>query len=113
MGAVTQPWAANVVFRALEPEEFASFHDPGYVKIAWTLRADPVTATTSIFRTETRVLACGPVPRSKFRKYWAFLSPGIILIRLAMLGPLKRDAERRAREAMRLKAGLDTAGNPA
>lgn len=96
MGAVTQPWLADVVFRALPPGEFASFHDPGYVKIAWTLRADRVGERKSIFRTETRVLACGPVPRAKFRKYWAFLSPGILLIRLAMLRPLKHEAERRA-----------------
>jgi hypothetical protein len=40
MGAVTQPWVANATFRAFAPEQFASFHDPGYVKIAWTLRAD-------------------------------------------------------------------------
>jgi hypothetical protein len=102
MGAVTQPWVANTVFHPLNPEEFASFHDPAYVKIAWTLRADPVTAAASVFRTETRALACGPMSRSKFRRYWAFLSPGIILIRLAMLGPLKREAERRSREAARL-----------
>jgi hypothetical protein len=94
MGAVTQPWEANVVFRALPPDRFASFDDPAYVKIAWTLRADPVTASTSVFRTETRVLACGPLARTRFRKYWALLSPGIILIRRAMLGSLRRDAER-------------------
>jgi hypothetical protein len=99
MGAVTQPWVANTKFGALAPEQFASFQDPEYVKIAWTLRADPVTATTSIFRTETRVVACGAVSKSKFRKYWAFLSPGIVLIRRAMLGPLRRDAELRARES--------------
>jgi hypothetical protein len=97
MGAVTQPWAANVVFRGLTPEEFISFHDPEFVKIAWTLRAHPVSPAKSIFRTETRAIACGAAARSKFRKYWAFLSPGIILIRLAMLGILKREAERRAR----------------
>lgn len=97
MGAVTQPWEPNVVFHALAPGEFASFRDPGYVKIVWTLRADPLTEAASIFRTETRVLALGPVARSKFRRYWAFVSPGIILIRLAMLGPVKREAERRAR----------------
>jgi hypothetical protein len=98
MGAVTQPWVANVEFRVCAPEEFASFQDPGYVKIAWTLRADPLTATTCTFRTETRALACGPEARSKFRAYWAFLSPGIVLIRLAMLRPLRREAERRTRE---------------
>jgi len=27
MGAVTQPWKANVVFRALRPHEFAAFND--------------------------------------------------------------------------------------
>jgi len=52
MGAVTQPWVANAKFRTLAPEQFkqfTSFQDPEYVKIAWTLRADPVTAMTSIF----------------------------------------------------------------
>ena len=41
VGAVTQPWLPNVVFRGLAPEEFRAFQDPGYVKIVWTLRADP------------------------------------------------------------------------
>jgi hypothetical protein len=90
MGAATQPWHAKVVFQSLPPERFLSFRDGSYVKIAWNLRADPVTATTSIFRTETRVVACGAYARSKFRPYWAFLSPGIVLIRLAMLRQLKR-----------------------
>jgi hypothetical protein len=108
MGAVTQPWVANAKFRTLAPEQFASFQDPEYVKIAWTLRADPVTAMTSIFRTETRALACGAVSKSKFRKYWAFLSPGIVLIRLAMLAPLRRDAERRARQPQGARAETPT-----
>ena len=96
MGAVTQPWVANTRFHAGNPVEFVSFQDPGYVKIVWTLRADAISATTSVFRTETRALALGPESRAKFRKYWAFVSPGIKLIRLAMLRPLRREAERRA-----------------
>ena len=97
MGAITQPWRADVEFRAIPPEAFRAFRESGYVKIAWTLRAKPVAASTSIFRTETRALACGPQARSMFRMYWAFLSPGISLIRSAILGPLRREAERRAR----------------
>ena len=97
MGAITQPWRTHPEFRALPPEEFAAFLENGYVKIAWTLRARPNTENTSIFETETRALACGRQARSKFRIYWAFLSPGIILIRRAMLRPLRREAERRAR----------------
>jgi hypothetical protein len=96
MGAATQPWKANVVFRALPPDEFTRFSDPDYVKIVWTLRADPIDAAHSVFRTETRAVATDPVSRRNFRRYWSFLSPGIILIRWMALGPLKADAERRA-----------------
>jgi len=35
--------------------------------------------------------------RARFRRYWAFASPGLALIRRLSLRPLKRDAERRAR----------------
>jgi hypothetical protein len=97
MGAVTQPWEANVVFRPLPPDEFVAFHEPDYVKIVWTLRADPTGADASIFRTETRATATDATARSKFRRYWSFLSPGIILIRRASLKPLRAAAERRAR----------------
>jgi hypothetical protein len=97
MGAVTQPWKANVVFRALPPEQFATFNDPDYVKIVWTLRAVPVDATHSIFRTETRAVATDPHARRNFRRYWSLFSPGIIAIRWMSLGPLKAEAERRAR----------------
>jgi len=38
-----------------------------------------------------------PAARAKFRRYWSFLSPGIIVIRWVSLRPLKAEAERRAR----------------
>ena len=99
MGAVTKPWEANVTFRGLPPDQFAAFNEGGYVKIAWTIRADPITASESVFRTETRAIATDPNARAKFRRYWSFLSPGIIVIRWALLGPVKKEAELRAREA--------------
>ena len=98
MGAVTRPWEANVTFRPLAPEQFAAFNEPGYVKIAWTIRADPITASESVFRTETRAIATDAYARIRFRRYWSFLSPGIIVIRWALLGPVRTEAERRARE---------------
>jgi hypothetical protein len=96
MGAVTQPWNANVVFRSLPPDEFAAFNEPGYVKIVWTLRADAVSDTTSIARTETRAIATDAESRRKFRWYWARFSPGIVLIREISLRLVKKEAERRA-----------------
>jgi hypothetical protein len=101
MGAVTQPWLADVVFHPLPPDEFVGFSEPGYVKIAWTIRADPLGDDRSIFRTETRAVATDPLARAKFRRYWSLTSPGIILIRWLMLNPVKTAAERRARELRR------------
>jgi hypothetical protein len=96
-GAVTQPWQANPVFRALPAEEFAAFAEPDHVKITWTLRVDPTADGGSVFRTETRAVATDDAARKKFRVYWSLLSPGIIVIRWALLPTIKREAERRWR----------------
>jgi hypothetical protein len=98
IGAVTRPWEANPVFRALPPEDFAAFHEPDCVKIVWTLRADPTAARTSVVRHETRAVATDATARRKFRTYWSFLSPGIIAIRRVALRLVKNEAERRAKE---------------
>jgi hypothetical protein len=97
MGAVTQPWKADVVFRALPPDRFAAFDEPDFVKIAFTLRSDPVGDAESIFRTETRATTTDAGARAKFRRYWSMVSPGIILIRWLSLGPVRAEAERRHR----------------
>jgi hypothetical protein len=105
MGAVTQPWKADVVFRALPPERFAAFAEPGYVKIAWTLRADPIGSSNCVFRTETRVIATDAESRRRFRRYWAFLSPGILIIRYEILRLLKMETESLHDAPQRSRAG--------
>jgi hypothetical protein len=100
VGAVTRPRERNVTFRSISAERFAAFDEPDYVKIVWTLRADAVGDSASIFRTETRAVATDASARVKFRRYWAFLSPGIILIRRLMLGRLKAEVERHSRESL-------------
>jgi hypothetical protein len=99
-GAVTKPWEASPTFRALPPAEFRAFAEPGYVKIAWTLRADATGSGTSVFVTETRAIATDARSRRRFRQYWSLLSPGIILIRWVALPAVKADAERRGTDAI-------------
>ena len=98
MGAFTQPWQAQVRFHALPPDQFAAFHQPGYVKIVWTIEADSVGPSRSIARTQTRVETTDPASRGRFRTYWSKFSPGILVIRKQMLAQIKAEAERRARE---------------
>jgi hypothetical protein len=57
-------------------DRHASWRTPGYVKIAWTIRADDINAAASVFRTETRAIATDANARKKFRRYWSFFSPG-------------------------------------
>ena len=94
LGAVTQPWKADVVFRALPPDAFARFDSAGYVKIVVALAADSLGPRESEFRTETRALATDAASRARFRRYWSVFSPGIRLIRSQALALVRREAER-------------------
>jgi hypothetical protein len=104
LGAVTQPWEANVHFRSLPPEEFAAFNEPGFAKIAWTIRAEPLGPRTSRFYTETRVATTDAESRKRFRRYWTVVSPGIRLIRRESLRLVRANAERRYRAELRREA---------
>jgi hypothetical protein len=85
IGAYTQPWHEQVTFHPRPPEEFAGFNQPGYVKIAWTLQAEPLGPNRSLLVTRTRAVATDPQSRERFRRYWGSMSAGIILIRYAGL----------------------------
>ena len=92
-GAVTQPWKAEVLFRPLTPARFAAFDADGYARIAWTIAVDSLGPRRSRVRTETRVATTDPDSRERFRRYWAFFSPGISLIRYAALRAIGTAAE--------------------
>jgi hypothetical protein len=106
LGAVAKPWQADPEFRGVAAAEFASFNEPDYVKIVWTLRADALDPSRSIFRTETRVSTTDLASRARFRRYWALVSPGVAIIRRLMLGPIKREAEKQAAIACRQLPGV-------
>ena len=92
MGAVCQPWEGEVEFRPLPLDEFAAFAEPGYAKIAWTLKLVPDGEEACLIRTRTRVATTDAEAR---RRYWAIFSPGILLIRLEMVRMLRSAAGRR------------------
>lgn len=97
LGAVTQPWLANVRFESLPPEEFTVFDTPGYVKIVFTMATEPIDDRSSFVRTETRVATTDKYARDRFRRYWAVVSAGVRVIRIEILRLVRADAERRAR----------------
>ena len=108
-GAVTEPWQASPVFRSIGADEFARFNTPGYAKIAFSLRVDPIDANSCIARTETRVHTTDRASRGRFRQYWALVSPGVELIRIVLLQQIKSEAEKRQRQA---RSPVETANAP-
>jgi hypothetical protein len=101
VGTYTQPWHQQVTFQPLPPEQFATFAEPGYVKIIYTLAAEPLGPGRFRFVTRTRVVTTDAEARRRFRRYWAPMSAGTILIRYMSLPMAKREAERRARNQRR------------
>ncbi|MDH3712149.1 MAG: hypothetical protein OER04_19840 [Cyclobacteriaceae bacterium] len=91
VGAVTQPWAANVVFQGLSGPDFMAFTEPGFAKIAWNIEVHEVRPGVTRLSSETRVALTDPVARHKFRYYWFLFNPGIRLIRWLALRMVKSD----------------------
>lgn len=99
VGAVTQPWQANVKFTAVAPDRFAAFAEPDLVKIVWTLEVDSLGPRLARFRTETRAVATDGSAQREFLRYWRWAGIGMVLIRWLLLPALRREAERRASNA--------------
>jgi hypothetical protein len=96
--AITRPWELDVISRSVGPVEVAAFDEPGYAKIAWSLRVEPAGEGQSVVRAETRVTTTDPDSRAKFRRNWAFLVPGIRFPGQLSLKNVKREAERSAQQ---------------
>ena len=94
LGARCKPWLADPQFHGMNAEAFTRFEEPGFAKIVWSFSVEPVTETTCIVHTETRVATTDESARHSFRRYWSLASPGIVLIRRLGLRLVKSDAER-------------------
>lgn len=92
-GAACQPWLGDVVFRPIPAADFAAFHEPGLVKIAWTLEVEPLGPSRCRLSSETRVVATDAEAHAHFRQYWRWARFGIVLIRRLMLPAIRRRAE--------------------
>lgn len=96
-GAAVQPWQPDVTFRPIPADQFADFREPGWVRIAWSLEAEPLGPSISRLQSQTRVCATDDSARRRFRGYWRKAGPGIVLIRWVLLRAVRREAERRWR----------------
>jgi hypothetical protein len=87
-GAIGRPW--RVWERIYRDAEFATFDEPGWLKMALGFRARHGELVT-----ETRVLATSDEARRRFRPYWLAVRPASGLTRRSWLAAARDRAEGR------------------
>ena len=99
LGQVSRPWKGVAVSgrRPTTPEQFTSFDEPGFAKIATSLRVDPYGNDSSILTMETRVATTDDTSRRRFRRYWLVIGPFSSLIRRMALRLLATELGRSTR----------------
>jgi hypothetical protein len=98
LGQVSRPWKAVAASTdaPATPEQFTSFDEPGFAKIAASLRIDPYGNDASIVTMETRVALTDDKSRRRFRRYWMLIGPFSSLIRRMALRLLATEFRRSA-----------------
>lgn len=96
LGQVGRPWkgVAASTHVPTTPEQFRSFDEPGFAKIATSLRVDPYGNDSSILTMETRVAITDDTSRRRFRRYWLVIGPFSSLIRRMALRQLATEFRR-------------------
>jgi len=96
LGQVSRPWKAVAASTdaPTTPEQFTSFDEPGFAKIAASLGIDPYGNDSSILTMETRVAITDDKSRRRFRRYWLLIGPFSSLIRRMALRLLATEFRR-------------------
>lgn len=91
VGAIGKVWRLRIPFVHLDrPEEFARFSRPGFVKVAWSIRALPAGKGCRV-QFEVRVTATDERSWRRFRWYFLVVGPFSRLIRRSSLASLARE----------------------
>jgi len=102
-GAIGKFWEPEIPFVEISPETFASFHEPGFGRVAWSIQVYPRQSGRggSWVGVELRVDATDADAWREFVPYWTLIGPFSHLIRRTLLrrlatrlGPPAPDDER-------------------
>ncbi|MEE1783612.1 hypothetical protein PUR71_11940 [Streptomyces sp. SP17BM10] len=98
-GAVGKPWQASIEWRRVEPEEFASFDEVGWAKMAAAFVVHPYGTRRSLLTYEARTACTDPESTARFGRYWTLVSAGVGVVLRGTLRAIRAAAEQRARVA--------------
>jgi len=90
VGAIGQFWRPQIPFKVLPPDEFARFDEPGWSKVAWCLRVEPLGNTGSRMVFELRLTATDEESWHEVRRYFRLIGPFSHFIRRHVLSLLAK-----------------------
>jgi hypothetical protein len=108
VGSVGRFWQADYGHRLVTAQAFATFDEPGYVKLAMDLCVIPRADGCCTLRYEARTAATDETARHSFMRYWRLIRPGVGLVMGRAITLIRKQAERRQREQIRRDNAIAT-----
>lgn len=97
IGSVGRFWQKDYGWRTVAANQFVDFHEPGFAKVALSLKVIPSTVELTILRYEARTATTDVAAQRTFRRYWRVIRPGVALVMRRAVQRIKAEAERHAR----------------
>ncbi|MBN1207153.1 MAG: hypothetical protein JXB05_19870 [Myxococcaceae bacterium] len=115
VGAIGRFWELRIPFKQVAPEQFAQFDEPGWGKVAWCVRVEPLGGTGSRMVFELRLTATDEESWRELRRYHRLIAPLSHFIRRHMLAILGRQlgTPESAEEELALAGDELLGGSPA
>ena len=107
IGSVGKFWRGDYGWRPVPAEDFGSFNEPGYAKLAISLSLWPTYGATQV-RYEARTVTTDVTARAHFHRYWRLIRVGVGIVMRRALGRIKAEAERRAASQLVAVGGVDS-----
>jgi hypothetical protein len=88
-GAVGTFWKADIAWKDVAADQFATFAEPGWGKIACHLLVRPDGPGRSILSYECRTATTDPVSQARMSRYWWLIRPFVAYILRAVLRTIR------------------------
>lgn len=91
VGSIGKFWKADIEYASDAQHRFQTFAEPGFGKLAWSLRIDPRASGGSWITFDLRVGATDDQAWRTFGRYWALIGQFSHLVRRGLLSAMERE----------------------
>lgn len=92
VGAIGQVWHPDIPFvHVADADAYLAFDEPGFAKVAWSIRVLPRGERDARVEVEVRVDVTDEPSWAKFERYFRLIGPGSHIIRRSVLSALGRE----------------------